>query len=340
MLTGNYLTCGEANDAIDIYGMNIYSWCGNSSYYISGYDKLYEQFQKLNVPVLFSETGCKPEGDGNRNFDEVATMLGPVFQAIFSGVVVYEWTLEANGYGIVSYSNDVNTGFPSTLDDYNALATVFSSVNPSGTAMSAYKPSNSAAACPTSDSSAGWLVDGNAALPTISGLQLNTITALTTISREHGATERSGSGVSPPSRTSNPGGGQKHIDSSTSGLSAGPIAGIVVGCTALAFATVAAFFWIRRARALKRSGALAGAPSDGAQQGFKAELPAQSVGRLVLRQELDASHQSQPREYWGPNGFSMIQESRKEERRQSRLYEMEGSGCDSGKSSGHKSEPL
>ncbi|EOO01219.1 putative albicans ph regulated cell wall protein phr2p protein [Phaeoacremonium minimum UCRPA7] len=97
--TADYLACGDSDDAIDMYGMNIYSWCGNASYYTSGFDKLYEQFQDLNIPVVFSETGCKTTGD--REFTEVATMLGPVFQAVFSGAIVYEWLMEENGYGLV-----------------------------------------------------------------------------------------------------------------------------------------------------------------------------------------------------------------------------------------------
>jgi len=338
VLTADYLACGEAEDAIDIYGMNIYSWCGNSSYYKSGYDKLYEEFQKLNIPVLFSETGCKPnEGTGNRDFAEVSTMLGPVFQALFSGVVVYEWTMEPNGYGIVEYSNDRNTGFPSTLNDYNALATVFSTANPIGTSMEAYKPSNSAPSCPTSDSSAGWLVDANAALPTISGLRQDTITARTTITTKSTATGPSGTGTSPSSQTSGPRGDDlegenQQVGSSNSRLSAGTIAGIAVGCAVLIFGAFATFIYIWKRKAKKQKlekMVSAGDEGSDSSQGFKAELPAHGVKAVILRQEMDALQHPQTQEYYYGqgcvDGTGVPHEANKPEWGQSHPYEIEGS---------------
>lgn len=333
MLTADYLSCGEADDAIDIYGMNIYSWCGNSSYYKSGYDKLYEEFQKFNIPVLFSETGCKPnEGTGNRDFAEVSTMLGPVFQALFSGVVVYEWTMEPSGYGIVEYKNDRNTGFPSTLNDYNALATVFSTANPIGTAMAAYKPSNSAPACPTSDSSAGWLVDANAALPTIAGLQQDTITARTTITTKSTA---SGTGTGSSSQTSDPrddlGGDNQQVGNASSGLSAGTIAGIAVGCAALIFGALATFIYIWKRKVKKqklRKMASTGDEGSDSSQGFKAELPAHGVKAVILRQEMDALQHPQAQEYYGPgcvDGTGVPHKANNPEWGQSQPYEIEGS---------------
>jgi len=73
-------------------------WCDTSSFYGPGFDKLYEDFQHLSIPVLFSQTNCEKSDSANRNFAEVATMLGPIYQAIFSGVVVYKWSMDVGGW--------------------------------------------------------------------------------------------------------------------------------------------------------------------------------------------------------------------------------------------------
>jgi len=95
-LTANYLACpsGETDSSIDFFGFNVYSWCGNESYYTSGYDKLYENFQNLDIPVAVSESGCVAGKTGDQDlFAAIAAMLDPVFQAVFSGAVVYQWML-------------------------------------------------------------------------------------------------------------------------------------------------------------------------------------------------------------------------------------------------------
>lgn len=59
--TWAYLGCNEANASsskIDFFGLNSYSWCGNSSFTTSGYDQLVAQFSNSTIPVFFSEYGC------------------------------------------------------------------------------------------------------------------------------------------------------------------------------------------------------------------------------------------------------------------------------------------
>lgn len=319
-----YLACGGNQDeTIDLFGMHVYSWCGNQSYYTSGYDKLYEQFQDYNLPIIFSETGCDLE-DGDRDFSEVATMLGPVFQAIFSGTIVYEWAMEDSGYGIVEYSDDDNTGFPHTQAEYNSLGTVYSSADLTGTSMPSYTPSNSPPACPTSDSSY-WLVDPNEALPTIAGLDVDTVTARTTRITSHEA-EVTGTGADTDTDTDGVSGS---TDRSSGGDGAhgrssnvGAIVGIVIAGVVVVIAIVAAILFFRRRKAKKEMSEKASPGSeddtaagashpggDGSQQqaGVKAELPASSVGQVRPRQEMDASQQPHQgdhgglQEYYGPN---------------------------------------
>ncbi|ORY68255.1 Glucanosyltransferase-domain-containing protein [Pseudomassariella vexata] len=297
--TAEYLACGDPSDGIDVFGMNMYSWCGNSSIYSSGYDVLYEEYQAMNIPVLFSETGCKPESD-TRNFDEVSAMLGPVFQAVFSGTVVYEWKYEANEYGIVNYTNGDNKGFPTTLPEYNSLRTVLSTANPTGTTMKDYTPSNTAPVCPKSDHD--WRVDANAALPTIAGLKTESVTARTTISGTSTATQTGTAAAvdsGQPSGTSFSSAGNGQVgggasDSDNRSLATGVIAGIAVGGIAAgAAAMFAAFFIFRKRKTAKRQQQEAQTAIANYQNGsgdethiYKKELPADSAGHYAPKQEL------------------------------------------------------
>ena len=304
--TAEYLACGEDDEEarVEMFGMNVYTWCGKSNYYQAEFDDLYEDFEALDIPLVFAETGCNED---KRDFSDVAAMLGSVFQAVFSGSVVYEWPQEANQYGLVEYSDpDTPSGFPSTLDDYNALSTVFKSVNPTGTPRAEYTPSNTPPACPTSDSRT-WRVDAREPLPTIAELNLDTVTARTTIASQ----TETGVSVDMTSQF----GGQSTGSSSGSdlekvsrGLSIGGIVGIVVAAVgASIFAALAAFIMMRKRRRAQeqqqlQQGQAGGYYYNGSSGGDepKPELPADSVGYVVPRQELPVDqqrHGHQPQTY-------------------------------------------
>ncbi|KAK3344162.1 Glucanosyltransferase-domain-containing protein [Lasiosphaeria hispida] len=119
--TFNYFQCaedGKADDPsrADIFALNSYSWCGDSSFKESGYDVLVEGFKKSSVPVFYSEYGCNDPSP--RIFSEVASIYGPDMTDVFSGGVVYEYTQEANNYGLVNISSD---GSITLRNDYFAL---------------------------------------------------------------------------------------------------------------------------------------------------------------------------------------------------------------------------
>ena len=115
-----YLQCainGDKNDMSrsDFFGLNSYSWCGQSSFKTAGYDVLARDFADTTSPVFFSEYGCnnvKP-----RIFQEVGTLYGPQM-TVFSGGLVYQWTQESNDYGLVQVNPDGSTKL---LGDYNTL---------------------------------------------------------------------------------------------------------------------------------------------------------------------------------------------------------------------------
>ena len=305
IVLAEYLACDKDDNAIDMYGINIFSWCGDSNYYESQWNVRYDDFQHYNIPTVFSEIGCEIPNQ-ERKFGDVSAMLGSVFPNVFSGAIVYEWPQQKNGYGIVTYTNAEFTGFPVTLDDFNKLSTVFSTAHPTGTDLASYTPTNSRPSCPTSNSGLGWPVDPSKALPTIPGLDLATVSKITTTAASKAPASTGGSSPDNQDGTNSNG--------SHKGLSGGAIAGIVIGILAvLVIIALIAFFLRRKKKATKGvaqeeiAGHALQEPKqspfqDGsdASQIQRSELQAMSVGQAPQRQELDAHN------YYhggGQNGF-------------------------------------
>ncbi|KAE8357047.1 Glucanosyltransferase-domain-containing protein [Aspergillus coremiiformis] len=106
MDTLNYFMCEDSNEPTshsDFFGLNSYSWCGDSSYKKAGYDILTEDFKNASLPVFFSEYGCNEVTP--RVFTEVQAIYGEEMTQAFSGGLVYEYTQEENNYGLVKINN-------------------------------------------------------------------------------------------------------------------------------------------------------------------------------------------------------------------------------------------
>jgi 1,3-beta-glucanosyltransferase GAS1 len=222
-LTAQYLTCGpDADASIDLLGLNIFQDCSQSAW-----RTLHTQFRDLPIPVVISEAGCRTSSSGNRNrnFTDVALILSPEYQDVFSGISVFEWGMTENRYGIVEYADESHQGEPQPLPQFETLSSVLGAATPTGTPQASYTPSNVAPACPTSDAAKGWLVDESAALPTLAGLQMGTVTVSATVTNA-GFPGSSGTG----------GAGQETVQvegdfgGEADGLTTGAIAGITVGC--------------------------------------------------------------------------------------------------------------
>ncbi|KAK2628875.1 hypothetical protein QTJ16_001978 [Diplocarpon rosae] len=140
----HYFNCGDADESIDFWGYNIYSWCGDSSYTESGYDQRTLEFKTYNVPAFFAEYGCNTVQP--RKFTEVGAIYGENMTSVWSGGIMYMYFQEANDYGLVSLSGSA----ASKLPDFSALKTQLAKVTPSSTSSNAYTVTNTAAqSCPT-----------------------------------------------------------------------------------------------------------------------------------------------------------------------------------------------
>ncbi|KAF4627289.1 hypothetical protein G7Y89_g10865 [Cudoniella acicularis] len=139
----DYFNCGDSADSIDFWGYNIYSWCGDSSYTLSGYDQRTAEFANYSVPAFFAEYGCNTVQP--RLFTEVQAIYGENMTGVWSGGIVYMYFQEANDYGLVSISGTT----ASKLPDFTALSNQLASATPSSTLSSDYTVTNTVAqACP------------------------------------------------------------------------------------------------------------------------------------------------------------------------------------------------
>jgi 1,3-beta-glucanosyltransferase GAS3 len=151
--TNAYLSCAisqEASSKIDLFGLNSYSWCGDASYESSGYNTLVDDFKDTAIPVFFSEYGCikvKP-----RTFSEVPVLYGDQMSTVFSGGLIYEYTQEENGYGLVEFNSN-NTA--SLLIDYDSLQKQFGSLD-----FGKIQSANASATALTPPACSGDLISG------------------------------------------------------------------------------------------------------------------------------------------------------------------------------------
>jgi hypothetical protein len=151
----HYFNCGPEEEAIDFWGYNIYSWCGQSTLQRSGYNDQADFFRNYSVPVFFAEYGCNNEGAENRLFQETGALYEDTMTEVFSGGIVYMYFQEANDYGLVELSN---SGSPDRLQPaFDNLAQHHADADPKGVSEDSYNPTNQPAECP--EISEVWKVD-------------------------------------------------------------------------------------------------------------------------------------------------------------------------------------
>ena len=101
--------------------------------------------KKANITPSLSEYGCITNG---RNFQEVDTLYSTQMTPVYSGGLVYEYSQEGNGYGLVQ----INGNSVTELKDFTALQSAYKSTpEPSGNggAKTNGAPSNCPAQSPS-----------------------------------------------------------------------------------------------------------------------------------------------------------------------------------------------
>ena len=117
-----YMNCGTDDERSDFFAFNDYSWCDpESSFQISGWDQKVMNFTGYGLPLFLSEYGCI---QGDRQFKEVASLYSTDMTGVYSGGLVYEYSEEGSGYGLVTISGgDVTEG-----PDFESLSSALSAV--------------------------------------------------------------------------------------------------------------------------------------------------------------------------------------------------------------------
>jgi hypothetical protein len=127
--TYNYFQCtldGDEDNMSrgDLFALNSYSWCADSSFKEASYDELVAGLENTAVPVFFSEFGCNTPSP--RVFTEIGTIYGPQMDQVFSGGIVYEYTQEENNYGLVDMKED---GSATLMSDFLTLKEQYSKLD-------------------------------------------------------------------------------------------------------------------------------------------------------------------------------------------------------------------
>ena len=136
----DYFACGDEDVKADFFGINMYEWCGDSTFKESGYADRTAEFENLTIPIFFSEYGCNEVQP--REFTEVQALYGSDMTDVWSGGIVYMYFEEANNYGLVTVSGDE----VSTLADFNNLKTELASIDPTSATSGSVKTTS--LACP------------------------------------------------------------------------------------------------------------------------------------------------------------------------------------------------
>jgi len=132
-VVGRYLACEleSKDDAVDAYGLNVYSWCDSAypDFSYSPYKPIADEFKDFSKPLLFTEFGCNL-GEfetfcpykGGRTWPDVKTFFHE-FTEIMSGAVAFEFSMEDNQYGLA-----LTPGFtsdPANADHFYYLDTFY-----------------------------------------------------------------------------------------------------------------------------------------------------------------------------------------------------------------------
>ncbi|KAK9465881.1 Glucanosyltransferase-domain-containing protein [Lipomyces arxii] len=155
-----YLQCTNSDEDVqmsrsDFYGLNSYSWCsGRDNFQTSGYSSLISTFANSSIPLIFSEFGCNVIRP--RTFTEInGGVYTPQMMYVFDGGLIYEYSEEANNYGLVTIDSDGSVTLSAEFVNLqNAYANItYTEISSDATIDSVEPPHCNADAIKTLDSS-------------------------------------------------------------------------------------------------------------------------------------------------------------------------------------------
>lgn len=151
MQTAAYFNCGSDDARSDFFAFNDYSWC-NTDFETAEWDKKVANFTDYGLPIFLSEYGCTTNG---RDFGEIEALMSDKMTGVYSGGLMYEYTMEDNGFGIVEESG----GSIKELPEFSKLAKAMEEFPaPAGDGGAA--ATTHSVPCPSSGPS--WEVEGEA----------------------------------------------------------------------------------------------------------------------------------------------------------------------------------
>jgi len=153
--TANFLSCDVTNsnsdgNAIDLYGLNNYEWCGNSTFEAS-YAGTNGDYAGYNVVAYFSEFGCVEAGV-TRLWTETGALFGPQMSPIWSGGLAFSYfpaQSAAGQFGMVTISSDGSN--VTTSGDFDRLVTQYGQLSPPNSPSQSAAGSSSYPSCPTAN---------------------------------------------------------------------------------------------------------------------------------------------------------------------------------------------
>ncbi|KAJ3718415.1 carbohydrate-binding module family 43 protein/Glycoside hydrolase family 72 protein [Lentinula raphanica] len=152
----NFLSCDPSNSnssstSIDLYGLNNYEWCGDSSFE-AAYAGVEGDYAGYNVAAYFSEFGCITSPP--RLWTEVGSLFSSQMSDVWSGGIAFSYfpAESAQGqFGMVNISSDGKT--VTTGDDFSRLEAQYGNVtSPPNTPSQGSSPA-SYPSCPGQNSS-------------------------------------------------------------------------------------------------------------------------------------------------------------------------------------------
>ncbi|EKM83610.1 hypothetical protein AGABI1DRAFT_110256 [Agaricus bisporus var. burnettii JB137-S8] len=149
----DYLSCdptgqNSPSTAIDLFGLNNYEWCGDSTFEGS-YAGLTSQFADYNVVAYFSECGCVSQPP--RLWTEMDAIFSSQMSDVWSGSIAFSYfpAESVDGqYGMVTISSDGST--VQTSEDFDRLKQHYTAVSPPNSPSKDSAGASSYPSCPSS----------------------------------------------------------------------------------------------------------------------------------------------------------------------------------------------